>query len=68
MFMKSPRHKIFDYTPRFYAPETDPLERKKRKLGFRTQRKHISRKKSPILWIILIIAILFILVKLGRFF
>ena len=68
MFMKKPNHRIFDYTPRFYDPETDPVERKKRQLGFRSQRKHISRKKSPMLWIILIMAIIFILIKLGKFF
>jgi hypothetical protein len=68
MFMKKPNHRVFDYTPRFYDPETDPVERKKRQLGFRSQRKHISRKKSPMLWIILIMAIIFILIKLGNFF
>ncbi len=68
MFMKKPRHRIFDYTPRFYDPETDPLERKKRQLGFRTQRKHISRKKSPVLWIALILVIIFILLKLQKLF
>jgi uncharacterized membrane protein YvbJ len=68
MFMKKPRHRIFDYTPRFYDPETDPLERKKRQLGFRTQRKNISRKKSPVLWIALILVIIFILLKLQNLF
>jgi hypothetical protein len=68
MFMKKPRHRIFDYTPRFYNPDTDPVERKKRQLGFRSTRKHISRRKSPVLWILLIIVIVFILIKLQNFF
>jgi hypothetical protein len=68
MFMKKPRHRVFDYTPRFYDPETDPVERKKRQLGFRSTRKHISRRKSPVLWILLIIVIIFILIKLQKFF
>ena len=68
MFMKKPRHRVFDYTPRFYNPETDPAEKKKRQLGFRSHRKYISRRKSPVLWILLIIAIIFILIKLQKFF
>lgn len=68
MFMKKPRHRVFDYTPRFYDPETDPVERKKRQLGFRSKRKHISRRKSPVLWILLIFAIIFILIKLQKLF
>ena len=68
MFMKKPRHRVFDYTPRFYDPDTDPAERKKRRLGFRSHRKHISRRKSPVIWIILIFIIIFILLKLQKFF
>jgi hypothetical protein len=68
MFMKRPRHRVFDYTPRFYDPDTDPVERKKRKLGFRSQRKYIARKKSPVVWILIIIAIIFLLIILRKYF
>jgi len=34
MLMKKPQHRIFDYPPRFYKPEQDKGERRKRKLGF----------------------------------
>jgi hypothetical protein len=65
MFMKKPRHRVFDYTPRFYKPEDDKVERRKRKLGFSRQRKHNSRKKSPIIFLLVIIIIIYILIKLS---
>jgi len=64
MFMRRPRHRIFDYTPRFYKPETDGQERRKRRLGFSRQRKISARKKSPILWIIFIIVVICLILKL----
>jgi hypothetical protein len=66
MFMKRPGHRIFDYTPRFYNPETDKKERRKRRLGFTRQRKFgIKKKRSPIVWLVLIIVIIYIIIKLG---
>jgi ATP/ADP translocase len=65
MFMKRPRHRVFDYPPRFYKPETDEQERRKRRLGFTRQRKYIRRKRSPFIWLILIIMVIYIILKLG---
>jgi hypothetical protein len=62
--MKRPRHRIFDYTPRFYHPETDEQERKKRKLGFTRQRKYVRRKRNPVGWAILIIVVVYLIFKL----
>ncbi len=64
MFMKKPKHKVFDYTPRFYKPELDEQERKKRKLGFSSQRKLIQRKRSPLLWIVLVLMVIYVYLKL----
>ncbi len=64
MFMRRPRHRIFDYTPRFYKPETDEQERRKRQLGFSRQRKISARKKSPIFWMIFIIVVIYLIIKL----
>jgi hypothetical protein len=68
MFMKKPKHRTFDYTPRFYVPEKDELERKKRKLGF-TRKLNTKRRKtkSPLVWIILIIMLIIIYLKLIAF-
>lgn len=65
MLMKKPRHRVFDYPPRFYKPEDDPEEKRKKRLGFQSYRKHIHRKKSPIIWIIFILIVIFIIIKLG---
>ncbi|MFO7447064.1 MAG: hypothetical protein R6W90_11895 [Ignavibacteriaceae bacterium] len=62
--MKKPNHRVFDYPPRFYKPEEDEQERKKRKLGFTRQRKHGRKKKSPLLWVVLAIFVVFIYLKL----
>ena len=64
MFMKKPRHRVFDYLPRFYKPETDENERRKRRLGFTRQQKINRKKKSPIIWLLFVIAIIYIILKL----
>lgn len=65
MFMKRPAHRVFDYPPRFYKPEEDERERKKRKLGF-SRKVRTSRRKtrSPLIWIILLIIIILAYLKL----
>lgn len=68
MFMKKPQYKRFDYTPRFYKPELDEEERRKRRLGFRYVRTSYRKKATnPIIWIVLIILIALIMSKLGKF-
>jgi hypothetical protein len=65
MLMKKPRHRVFDYPPRFYKPEEDPQEKLKKRLGFQSYRKFKHRKKSPIIWIVFIMAVIFIIIKLS---
>lgn len=60
MFMRSPRNRVFDYPPRFYKPEEDPEERKKRKLNFRQGRKHSRKRKSTVYWVVLFFLILYL--------
>ena len=64
MFMKKPRNRVFDYPSRFYKPETDEQERRKRRLGFKRQRKHIVRKRNPLIWAIFIIVVIYLIMKL----
>jgi hypothetical protein len=65
MFFKKPSHRIFDYTPRFYKPEEDEKEKKKRKLGFSRQLKVSRKKRSPIFWLLLVTIAIFIYLKLS---
>lgn len=65
MFFKKPRHRVFDYPPRFYDPSKDENERRKRKLKFSSNRSIKSKKKSPIIWIAIIAMILYLLIKFG---
>lgn len=65
MLMKKPRHRVFDYTPRFYKPEKDEEERRKRRLGFSRQRKYKARQKSPIVFLVLVALIIYLVLKLS---
>lgn len=64
MFFKKTTHRIFDYTPRFYKPEDDIDEKRKRKLGFRRQLTINRKKRNPFIWVILIIIGILIYLKL----
>lgn len=64
MFFKKTSHRIFDYTARFYNPEDDKDEKLKRKLGFRRQMKMNRKKKSPMIWLLLVILAVYIYLKL----
>ncbi len=65
MLMKKPRHRVFDYPSRFYKPEEDQTEKRKKRLGFGNYRKFTHKKKNPIIWIVFIIAVIFIILKLS---
>jgi len=65
MFMKKPRHRIFDYTPRHYKPEEDRAKRMKRRLGFSRQRKYKSRQRSPIILLIVVAIVIYLILKLS---
>lgn len=67
MFFKKPINKKFDYIPRFYVPEKDQEERRKRKLGFRNYRKYQQKGVSSIIiWLIGIIIILWFIIKFNQ--
>ena len=67
MFIKKPKHRIFDYSPRFYNPEKDPVEKRKKKLGFKRELKAIRKKRSPVIWILFIVVVIYVYLKLGGF-
>jgi len=67
MFRKV-KHRIFDYEPRFYKPDEDEQEKRKRKLGFRTAQRKVSRKKSPLMWVVMLMMILYIVAKWNGMF
>jgi len=64
MLMKKPRHRIFDYPPRFYKPEDDDKERRKRRIGFKRQLKMKRGKGNSVVWIVLLALAVFIYLKL----
>lgn len=60
---KKPTYKRFDYQPRYYKPELDEEEKRKRRLGFRSNFRNKVQKKIPIHFIIMLLIILFLLLK-----
>ena len=67
MFMKKPNYRKFDYTPQFYKPKEDEEEKRKKKLGFRSERKYIKKKRTPIYWLLIFIAVLYIYLRFGGY-
>jgi hypothetical protein len=65
MFFNKPRHRVFDYPPRFYNPQTDETERRKKRLGFTRQRRYRGKKRSPIIWLVFILAVIYLFFKFG---
>lgn len=65
MLSRKPKHRIFDYTPRFYKPEEDESENRKKKLNFRNARKLRRKTKSPIIWLLFILIIVYFYLKFG---
>ena len=65
MLMKKPAHRVFDYTPRFYDPDKDPDERRRKRLAFSKMRRHTQKKRSPIVWLIFILVIIFLIIKFS---
>jgi hypothetical protein len=65
MMMKKPRHRVFDYTPRFYDPKIDEKEKAKRRLGFSRRAKALRKKHSPIKWLFLLIIIIYLYLKFS---
>ena len=67
MFMRRPTHKKFDYTPRFYKPELDEDEKRKRRLGFRSSIRKSRNTNVPWPYIIMLAIILFIFLKYSGY-
>jgi len=68
MFMKKPKHKVFDYQPRFYKPDEDKTELRKKRLKFRYARKLHQKRRSFIYWLVLLIIVLYLYLKLSHYF
>lgn len=64
MFFKRSKNKRFEYMPRFYVPEHDEEERRKRRLGFRQFRKYNKKGTNKIIfWALAILLIIWFIVK-----
>lgn len=63
MFMKKFKNRQFDYTPRYYNPLTDPEERRKRKLSFRTNRHAKPKTRSWFLWLLMLVIVVYLYLR-----
>lgn len=67
MFFRKPTHKKFDYQPRFYNPNKDKEEKRKERLGFRTNYRNKSKTKKPIGLILMLVIILYFFLKYNGY-
>jgi hypothetical protein len=65
MFIKKARHRVFDYQPRYYDPSKDEAEKRKRKLGFRSNLTRNSNKKSLLMLLTMILFILYLFLNFS---
>lgn len=63
--MKKFKNRQFDYTPRYYNPLTDPEERRKRKLNFRTNRHAKPKTRSGILWLLMLAIVAYLYLRFS---
>ena len=68
MFIKKPAHRKFDYQPRYYNPKEDETEKRKRRLGFKYNKKSGRGKNLPVAYIIMLLIILYIFLKYNGYF
>ncbi|MDA3861228.1 MAG: hypothetical protein PF445_08365 [Melioribacteraceae bacterium] len=64
MFFRKVENKQFDHIPRFYNPDDDIVDKRKRKLKFRVDSKLKKKSRFPIMLVLFIIVIIYFIVKL----
>jgi len=65
LFFKRTQNKKFDHIPRFYKPEVDEGERRKRRLKFRISSGSRKKSRIPIALILLFAVIIYFIIKLN---
>lgn len=67
LFLKRPKHCSFDYTPRFYDPEKDKSEDRKKRLKFRYNRASKRKTTSPIIFLVLAVVVVFLYLRFSGY-
>ena len=65
MLMKRPKHRVFDYTPRFYKSEHDEINKKRRKINFNSVTNYQRKKRSPLIWLVVVVLLIYLYLKLS---
>jgi len=66
MFMKKPKHRNFEFTPRFYDPLKDEEEKRKRKIRIGFERNRIKPRNTIYKNLILLIIVVIVILILSR--
>ncbi len=66
--MRKPQYRRFSYEPRYYKPELDEDERRRRRMQFRRRRALHGRARPVIYWIILFVILLYLYGFLSGWF
>ncbi len=65
MIMKFPKHKTFNYVPRYYDPMKDEDERRKRRLKFHSS-IHAKSPRSILITLVLLVLIIIVYFSLAH--
>ncbi len=65
MFFKRTQNRRFDHIPRFYNPEDDVQEKRKKKLKFRVDASIKKKSKIPVMPLLLLAIIIYFFIKLN---
>lgn len=58
LFLKRPKYREFDYQPRYYTPEEDQVEKRKKRLKFRYNRTVKKKGGKMYTYLVLFVAII----------
>ncbi len=67
MLMRKPKYRRFEYQPRYYDPEKDEREKRKKRLKFRYARRTKPRKTNQFIYIGVFILALYVYLKLSGY-
>jgi len=66
MFMKRPKHKDFDYIPKYYDPDRDPELKRRERYKFRSNTRRGKRPPFLLLLLLFLAVVVILFVLAGK--
>ena len=65
--MRKPKYRKFEYQPRYYNPEKDDREKRKKRLKFRYVRSTKPRRTNQLIYLVIFLFALYVYLKLAGY-